>query len=67
MHDDDGRKRPEAISRRRDTIIERGRQAAREGRREDSCPYQGWQGGYREMWLRGHRQVMSGEDPKASE
>lgn len=67
MAETDGRKRKASIEKRRATIVERGRQAARAGQREDSCPYSGWQGGYRSAWLHGHRQVMGGNDPQASE
>lgn len=53
----DGRKDPQMIERRSETIREKGRAAARQGFDRDECPYRGWQGGYRRLWLEGFDEI----------
>lgn len=55
---DDGRSAPAMLTRRAQTIRSRGAAAAREGKPESSCPYRGWQGGYRVLWLEGFRDEL---------
>lgn len=50
----DGRKRPEMIERRNDTIRKAGAKARGRGMAREACPYVGWQGGYRKLWLEGY-------------